>query len=153
MAAFDFQAADRLLELQRELLRGDYVPGPYTHFFIHEPKRRKISAATFRDRVVHHALCAIVERRFERVFIPDSYANRIGKGTHRAVDRLQQFARRYRYVLRADIRQHFASIDHLILLGRVARAGAGAGHHGLIEVIVAGGAMSARPVRHGVVPR
>ncbi len=83
---------------------------------MHEPKRRKISAARFRDRVVHHALCHIIEPRFEKVFIPDSYANRIGKGTHRAVDRLQQFARRYRYALRADIRQHFASIDHRILL-------------------------------------
>ncbi len=108
--------ADRLLCLRDELLGGEYAPGPYTHFFIHEPKRRKISAATFRDRVVHHALCAIIEPRFERVFIPDSYANRIGKGSHRAIDRLQQFARRQRYVLRADLRQHFASIDHAHLL-------------------------------------
>lgn len=58
----------------------------------------------------------MIEPRFERVFIPDSYANRLGKGGHRAVDRLQAFARRHRYVLRADIRQHFASIDHAILL-------------------------------------
>ncbi|MBL8528806.1 MAG: hypothetical protein JNL68_14050 [Burkholderiales bacterium] len=115
MAAFEFQAADRILELRDELLTGEYRPGPYTHFFIHEPKRRKISAAQFRDRVVHHALCRVIEPRFERVFIPDSYANRLGKGGHRAVDRLQTFARRYRYVLRADIRQHFASIDHAIL--------------------------------------
>ena len=57
--------------------------------------------------MVHHALCAVIEPRFERVFIPDSYANRIGKGSHRAIDRLQQFARRHRYVLRADLRQHF----------------------------------------------
>lgn len=116
VAGFEFQIADRLLCLRDELLGGEYAPGPYTHFFIHEPKRRKISAATFRDRVVHHALCAIIEPRFERVFIPDSYANRIGKGSHRAIDRLQQFARRQRYVLRADLRQHFASIDHAHLL-------------------------------------
>jgi retron-type reverse transcriptase len=62
--------------------------------------------------VVHHALCRVIEPRFERVFIPDSYANRVGRGVHRAVDRLQQFAHSHRYVLRADIRQHFASIDH-----------------------------------------
>jgi RNA-directed DNA polymerase len=116
VAAFEFQHADRLLQLRTGLLEGRYGPGPYTHFFIHEPKRRKISAARFRDRVVHHALCAIIEPRFERVFIPDSYANRVGKGTHRAIDRVQQLARRYRYVLRADVRQHFPSIDHAILL-------------------------------------
>lgn len=84
-AAFEHRLADHLLDLQAELLTGAYRPGPYTRFFIHEPKRRCISAAPFRDRVVHHALCQIIEPRFERVFLPCSYANRIGKGTHRAV--------------------------------------------------------------------
>jgi RNA-directed DNA polymerase len=131
--------ADRLLRLRADLLDGSYAPGPYTHFFIHEPKHRKISAATFRDRVVHHALCAIIEPRFERVFIPDSYANRIGKGTHRAIDRLQEFTRRYRYVLRADLRQHFASIDHAILLDSLRTQIPEPDIMRLIEVILAGG--------------
>jgi retron-type reverse transcriptase len=131
--------ADRLLRLHADLLDGSYAPGPYTHFFIHEPKHRKISAASFRDRVVHHALCAIIEPRFERIFIPDSYANRIGKGSHRAIDRLQQFARRYRYVLRADLRQHFASIDHAILLDGLRSQIPECDIMRLIEVIVAGG--------------
>lgn len=121
VAAFEFQFADRLLKLREELLNEVYRPGPYTHFFIHEPKHRKISAATFRDRVVHHALCNVIEPRFERVFIPDRYANRIGKGTHRAIDRLQHFARRHRNVFRGDIRQHFPSIDHAILLENLGR--------------------------------
>ncbi|MCP4935222.1 MAG: RNA-directed DNA polymerase [bacterium] len=56
-----------------------------------------------------------LEPIFERCFIPDSYANRVGKGTHRALDRCQQFARTYRYVLPCDIRQFFPSIDHQIL--------------------------------------
>lgn len=139
MAAFDFQAADRILELRDELLGGTYRPGPYTHFLIREPKRRKISAAHFRDRVVHHALCRVIEPRFERVFIPDSYANRLGKGGHRAVDRLQQFARRYRYVLRADIRQHFASIDHEILLRTLRTLVPEHDVMALIRLILAGG--------------
>ena len=139
MAAFEYQAADRILELRDELLSGAYRPGPYTHFFIHEPKRRKISAARFRDRVVHHAFCRVIEPRFERVFIPDSYANRRGKGVHRAVDRLQEFARRHRYVLRADIRQHFASIDHDILMRSLRRWVPEDDIMALIRLIVAGG--------------
>lgn len=131
--------ADRLVQLREELLNGVYAPGPYTHFFIHEPKRRKISAARFRDRVVHHALCAVIEPRFERVFIPDSYANRIGKGSHRAIDHLQSFARRYPYVLRGDLRHHFASIDHAILLDSLRRQIAEPDIMHLIESIVAGG--------------
>ncbi|MCL4880425.1 MAG: RNA-directed DNA polymerase [Anaerolineae bacterium] len=65
--------------------------------------------------MVHHALCNLIEPLFEQQFIADSYANRVGKGTHRAVDRLQDFSRAYPYVLRADIVKHFPSIDHAIL--------------------------------------
>ena len=104
-----------MLALQHDLTHFVYQPGDYVHFTIHEPKRRKISAAPFRDRVVHHALCNIIEPIFEQQFIPHSYANRVGKGTHAAIDHLQTLSRRYRYVLRADIIKHFPSIDHAIL--------------------------------------
>ena len=114
-ASFEFGVADRLLALQRDLADGSYRPGPYSHFTIHEPKRRLISAAPFRDRVAHHALCNVIEPLFEARFHPYSYANRVGKGTHRAVDRLQAYARRYRYVLRLDVVQHFPSLDHAVL--------------------------------------
>ncbi len=114
-AAFEFQIADRLLALQAELTNGTYQPGAYRHFTIHEPKRRKISAAPFRDRVVHHALGNIVEPAFEARFHPHSYANRLGKGTHRAIDQLQTYAQHCRYVLRLDIVKHFPSLDHAVL--------------------------------------
>ena len=70
---------------------------------------------------MHHALCNIIEPRLERSFIFDSYANRKGKGTHRALDRCQHLARRYRYVLQCDVRQFFPSIDHAILRDTLAR--------------------------------
>jgi retron-type reverse transcriptase len=88
-AAFEYRLADHLLELQEELATKTYQPGAYYSFYIHDPKRRLISAAPFRDRVVHHALCNLMEPLFERSFIHDSYANRVGKGTHRALDRAQ----------------------------------------------------------------
>ena len=114
-AAFEMLLADNLLDLQNELTEKTYRPGNYTSFYIHEPKKRLISAAPFRDRVVHHALCNITVPYFERLFIPDSYANQKGKGTHRALDRCTQFARRYPYVLQGDVKQFFPSIDHAIL--------------------------------------
>ncbi len=120
-ARFEHQLADKLLALQHDLIARTYQPGHYVHFVIHDPKLRKISAAPFRDRVVHHALCNLIEPLFERSFIFDSYANRIGKGTHRAIDRLQQFARRYRYVLRCDVVQFFPSVDHTLLKAELAR--------------------------------
>ncbi|MCL5952602.1 MAG: RNA-directed DNA polymerase [Chloroflexi bacterium] len=114
-ATFEFRLADNLLKLQDELRAQTYQPGAYHSFFIHEPKRRLISAAPFRDRVVHHALCRVTVPCLERAFLPDSYANRTGRGTHRALDRCQQFARRFPYVLQGDVVQFFPSIDHAIL--------------------------------------
>jgi RNA-directed DNA polymerase len=65
--------------------------------------------------VVHHAVCGVLEPLFERRLIFDTYACRPGKGSHRAVDRCQEFARRYRYFLKCDIRKYFESIDHGVL--------------------------------------
>lgn len=111
-ANFERNLEEELLELQDELVSGCYQPGDYTSFIIHDPKKRLISAAPFRDRVVHHALCNIIEPIFERKFIYDTYANRIGKGTHKALERCTLFARRFSYVLPLDIKQYFPSIDH-----------------------------------------
>ena len=120
-ARFEYHLEDNLITLHDELQAKTYRPGPYDSFYIHEPKRRLISAAPFRDRVVHHALCNVIEPIFERSFIHDSYANRVGKGNHRALDRAQFFARRYRYVLPCDVRQFFPSVDHAILRRILAR--------------------------------
>jgi RNA-directed DNA polymerase len=121
VARFHFDLEQELCELQDELTTFSYQPGPYHEFEIFEPKRRLISAAPFRDRVIHHALCNVLEPIFERSFIHDSYACRRGKGTHAAVDRFQFFARRSRYVLQGDIRKFFPSVDHQILKDVVTR--------------------------------
>jgi RNA-directed DNA polymerase len=121
VAAFEFELEANLFRLQEELQAKSYRHGAYDSFYIHDPKHRLISAAPFRDRVVHHALVRVVEPIFERSFIDDSYANRVGKGTHAALDRCQQFARRYRYVLQCDLRQFFPSIDHAILRATLTR--------------------------------
>ena len=120
-AAFEWALADQLIDLQTALREGSYCPGGYRHFFIHEPKRRKISAAPFVDRVVHHALCNVIEPLFEARFHPHSYANRAGLGTHRAIDQVQGASQRHRFALRADVVQHFAAIDHRRLRIKLAR--------------------------------
>lgn len=119
-ADFEFHLEDNLLWLQDELLAGTYQPGPYRTFYVWEGVRRKISAAPFRDRVVHHALHRVIEPLFDREFIFDSYACRQGKGTHRGADRCSRFLRCRPYVLKADISRFFPSVDHEILNGLLA---------------------------------
>ena len=138
-ADFERRLEDNLVGLQDELREEVYRPGAYHSFYIHEPKRRLISAAPFRDRVVHHALCNIIEPMFESRFIHDSYANRKQKGTHRALDRCQQFARRYRYAVQLDVVQFFPSIDHQLLRAPLARIIADARVMGLCDAILASG--------------
>jgi len=121
VAAFEQDLDAQLLSLHTQLTQETWEPGGYRSFTIHEPKRRKISAAPFQDRVVHHALIKVLEPIYERKFIYDSYANRKNKGTHKALDRCTHFMRRYKYVLQCDIKQFFPSIDHAILKTILAR--------------------------------
>ncbi len=104
------------LTLQRELLAGAYRPGAYRAFTITDPKERQITVAPFRDRVLHHAVCGVMEPYLERLFIHDSYACRRGKGTLRAVARAQQFCRRNEHFLKLDVRSFFHSVAHDVLL-------------------------------------
>lgn len=121
VAAFECNLDMELLSLCDDLEDESYRPGGYRHFTIYDGKPRRISAAPFRDRVVHHALCAVTEPIWEARFIHDSYACRVGKGTHAALDRCTHFARRYPYVLQCDIVQFFPSVDHEILHNLLAR--------------------------------
>lgn len=121
VASFEFGLEQELLKLQDELLARSYRPGPYRSFEIFEPKKRLISAAPYRDRIVHHSLTGILEPIFEPSFIADSYACRRGKGTHAAVRRCQGFAKRFKYCFKVDISKFFPSMDHEILQSLIAR--------------------------------
>lgn len=145
VARFAYHAGEAVLRLQRALAAGTWQPGGYVQFPLHEGKRRWFSAAPFADRVVHHALLQVVERRFEATFCDASYANRRGRGTHRAIGRLQQHARRHRHVLRLDVQRHFASIDHAILLELLGRRIPEPGLQRVVRAIVASGEHVADP--------
>lgn len=120
-AAFEQNLAEEMVSLHDELATETYQPGGYRHFTVFEGKRRKISAAPFRDRVVHHALCNLIVPIYEQKFIYDTYANRVGKGTHKALNRCKQFMQRFEYVLPCDIQQFFPAIDHQILKDTLGR--------------------------------
>jgi retron-type reverse transcriptase len=120
VAAFLLEWEPRIVALQRELRAGAYLPGGYRTFLVREPKPRHISAAPFRDRVVHHALTQVLEPIFERRFVPQSYACRRGFGTHRAIEAAERACRAFPFVLQCDIRKYFPSVDHEILKAQLA---------------------------------
>lgn len=127
--ALDFagQAETSLIRLREELLSERWQSGPPRQFNIYEPKWRQIVAPPFPDRIVHHAIVRVIEPFFERRFIHDSYACRVNKGTHAAVQRTQRFLRIAKrrwggcYVVKADVAKYFASIRHDVAIDALAR--------------------------------
>ena len=125
---FEENLEENLHLLQSELLSCSYRPRRLVNFIIRDPKTRKISKSDFKDRVIHHALCNIISPIFEKGFIHDSYANRINKGTLKAVKRFDHFKRkvsknntRICYIFKADIKKYFENINHKVLLNTIKR--------------------------------
>ena len=145
ICAFTFSLEENLFHLRYELLRGFYLPRPYTYFTLHDPKTRAIAAPDIRDRVVQHALVSIIQPLFEKQFIYDSYACRTNKGTHFAAKRLKRFLMAARcchgknvplYVLQCDIRKFFQSISWEILLTIIRKTVTCSRTMDLVETIV-----------------
>jgi RNA-directed DNA polymerase len=145
---FNYNLESNLLMLQTQLQEGSYQPGKYRTFEIFEPKPRIIAAAPYLDRVVHHALCNVIMPIFEPTFIRDSYANRVGYGTHRALQRFAYFARHSRYVLQCDIQKYFPSIDRTILKTQLRRKLKCARTLWLIDTIIDNGNYVSIPAQH-----
>ena len=135
---FSCDLEENLMSLRQELERQTYRHGSYREFIVADSKKRTIKAAPFRDRVVHQALCRVIEPIFEKTFIYDSYACRKSKGTHRAFRRMEKFVYSITRVARAggqaslethlrifclkcDISKFFDNIDHEKLLSVLAK--------------------------------
>ncbi len=119
--AFRDHLDEELSAMRKGLIKGGLVLGRQTVFGIRDPKPRLICAPAFPERVLHHALVAVVEVNLEKFAIDDSYACRPGKGSHRAVLRAQSFSRKSRSYLKLDIARFFDSISHDLLLKFLAR--------------------------------
>ncbi|MCD4678713.1 MAG: reverse transcriptase/maturase family protein [Desulfobacula sp.] len=113
---FFFNLEKEIFKLQAKIINGTYEPCPYQYFTIHDPKKRLIAVAPFKDRVVHHAVVNMLEPLFEKCFIFDSYASRKGKGTHKAIKLSQQFIRKRPWYVKIDIEKYFDSINHAVLM-------------------------------------
>lgn len=119
---FERNLEDNLFDLYKKLKNKTYKHGSYTDFYVTDPKRRHIHKAEVEDRIVHHMLYKYLYELFDKTFIFDSYSCRINKGTHKAVKRLEKYARivsrNYTincWTLKLDIKKFFASVDHKIL--------------------------------------
>jgi len=140
---FQLRFMENILALHADLRNRTYRHGPYRYFRIADPKPRDIHKASVRDRLLHHALYRKLSPFFDRTFIADSFSCRLGKGTHRAMNRFRAFAykasrnhTRTCFVLKCDIRKFFANIDHEILFSVLSAHISDADILGLLKNIV-----------------
>jgi hypothetical protein len=105
--------------LAHDIHRESYQPGRMTAFAVQDPKLREILAPSFRDRLAQQWLVSAIGPTIERAWIDDCFSNRVGKGTHGAITRLQRFMRMagHSHYCQMDVRSFFPSIHRRILLG------------------------------------
>jgi retron-type reverse transcriptase len=122
-SVIDFAAVfdNNIQKLQHQIVSGKPDVGHYRFFTVRDPKTRIICAASFPERVLHHAVMNVCEPALDKRAIFDSYACRKGKGNRRALQRAQMFARRYPWHLKLDIRKYFDSIDHAVAMRLLTR--------------------------------
>lgn len=125
---FERNLESNIFELRRDLRNRTYRHGPYTSFYIYDPKRRHIHKAPVRDRVLHHAVFSVLNPVFEPTFIAHSFSCRKGKGTHKGMKVLHAMLRSVSkneqkpcFALKCDIRKFFDSVDHEILRTQLKR--------------------------------
>ncbi|MGL4751487.1 MAG: reverse transcriptase domain-containing protein [Aeromonadaceae bacterium] len=114
------QLATLCRELAEDIFNHCYQPGQYTRFAVLEPKLREIYAPQFRDRIAQAWLVEHAKPLLERHLIEDTFANMIGRGPLKAVQRVQQLSRRpgHRYVMQLDVQNFFNSIPHSIIISQ-----------------------------------
>lgn len=119
---FNFTLEDNIFQIRQELISGIYCPGRYSSFYVCDPKRRFISKAGVKDRLIHQAIFRVLYNIFDQKFIADSYSCRFKKGTSGGVKKLEKFTRQISrnyyyniYALKADVKKFFASVDKKIL--------------------------------------
>ena len=119
---FQAKLMDNIFSLHSDLKNKTYIHGGYVSFNISDPKPRIIHKAMVRDRLFHHLIYQELYEYFDSKFINDSYSCRLGKGTHKAINRFRDFHRKISknntktcFVLKCDIKKFFANINHDIL--------------------------------------
>ena len=125
---FQENAIKNLEQLQFELMSQTYKPKPLETFILRDPKTRKISKSDFRDRIIHHALCNIIEPILQKIFIYDSCANQKRKGSLFAIKRFDLFKRKATnnlkseaFCFKADIKHYFEEVNHETLIQTIKR--------------------------------
>ncbi|MDP3696950.1 MAG: reverse transcriptase domain-containing protein [Candidatus Taylorbacteria bacterium] len=114
---FQYYLERNLYQLYLDLNSGQYRHGGYRKFIVADNKKREVSVASIRDRVVHRLLYEYLVPIYDKTFILDVWSCRKGKGLTGAIERTGQLLARYNrsFVWRSDIKKFFDHVNHAVL--------------------------------------
>lgn len=120
---FDENIGNHLNELQQELKARTWKPEPYLRISIpkKDNERRKLGLLCVKDKIVQQAIKLLIEPKFEKVFVKNSFGYRPDKGHVRAIKYARACCQNKKYpiILRLDIDNYFDTINHEILFRRI----------------------------------
>jgi len=107
---------ENLRDLSRRLIRGTYHARPVKRAYIPKAdgRQRPIGVPVLEDKIVQRATVTVLNAIYEEDFLDFSYGFRPGRSCHQAIDALAVGiqGRKVSYILDADIRGFFDSLDH-----------------------------------------
>ena len=125
---FNLKQEEYIRWLYEQLKNGTYTHGGYRIFYIQYPKKRKIEASRYIDRIVHRWIVdSFLNRYFVNQFIDTSYACIKNRGMHKASIDVQNTMKHCKriwqnyYILKMVIRKYFQNIDKDILMNILKR--------------------------------
>ncbi len=120
---FSYYLEENLNALYFDLENKKYKHGAYRKFVVTDNKRREISVASIKNRVVHRLLYEYLNEIYDSTFIFDAWSCRKNKGLLGAIERAQNFLcqRSSSYIWRSDIKKFFDSVNQQILLDTIFR--------------------------------
>ncbi|MEK7544831.1 MAG: hypothetical protein AAB551_01750 [Patescibacteria group bacterium] len=120
---FQYHLEENIAELFEDLNSGKYQHGSYKKFIVADNKKREVSVAHIRDRIVHRVIYDLLTKLYDKTFIYDAWSCRTGKGLLGCIKRTQQFLKSYpqSHIWKGDVRKFFDSVNQNVLLQILAR--------------------------------
>ena len=114
--AFERDLENNLLKIQEMLVSKTFTTSNYNIKYAYYPKFREIFVVPFDpDRIVQHALMAVVEPIWDSILIDNSLSCRTGKGVQKGYELAALYTNTNKYCLKCDISKFYPSINHDIL--------------------------------------
>jgi len=122
---FPAYAREHWSEIRQSLVDGSYPPRPVRQVVIPKPQgkgERKLGVPCVIDRVIQQAILQVLTPMFDPEFSESSFGCRPRRSAHGAIQQVKAFVKSgYRVAVDLDLEKFFDTVNHDVLMSRIAR--------------------------------